>query len=172
MARWLDIHEHAVQAFIRPGGEVASLMNEAAREGERLAKFYLLVGRYGSRNGNHIRSGRLYGGTYHHRIKDTGPLTGFVRLGNSAKHAHYFIEGTPAIITGSPYMLVPRRVGAMQRSPSSKGAGSELYASWNARGKKGYKGFFQAQQVRGQKAKPFLEDAMQDALASKGLFLR
>lgn len=176
MARpvYFDIHETQVQAFIREGGEVRNLMNKAAREAEATAKMYLVVNKYGGRNGSHVRSGRLLGGTYHNRTKDTGPLTAFFRLGSSAKHARYFILGTGPIMGKGPYgyMLVPRRIGAPQRSPASKGAGSELYAAWKARGKKGKKGFVKRDTVSGQKGKPYLSDARRAAMAANGLVLK
>ncbi len=176
MARpiYYDIHETQVQAFIREGGEVRNLMNKTAREAEATAKLYLVTNKYGGRNGSHVRSGRLLGGTYHNRTKDTGPLTAFFRLGSSAKHAQYFIKGTGPILGKGPhgYMLVPRKVGVPQRSPGSKGAGSELYAAWNARGRKGRKGFFQKDMVQGQRGKPYLSDARRAAMAANGLVLR
>ena len=168
---FLDIHENQVQAFIRPGGELRELMNKTGREAEATAKLYLVTNRYGGRNGRHVRSGRLLGGTYHNRVKDTGPLTGFYRVGASAKHARYFILGTGPAIVGSN-MLVPRKIGAPQRSPASKGAGSELYAAWNARGRKGIKGFFRMDVVSGQRGKPYLTDANRAAMAANGLVLK
>lgn len=164
------IHESQVQAFIREGGEARAAVNDVARNGRALARSYLLMGRYGSRNGNHIRSGRLYGANNWNRAKDTGPLTATAEVYNNAKHYWYFAEGTK---TGGGtikpkgqwgYMLVPRKVGVPQRSPASKGAGSELFAAWQGRNRKGIRGFYRAKKVRGQRAKPFLEDAVSDAL--------
>jgi hypothetical protein len=54
-------------------------------------------------------------------------------------------------------------------SSRSKGAGSELYAAWVARDKKGRKGFFQKDSVRGYKAHPFLQEGLTAALLSRGL---
>jgi hypothetical protein len=169
------INDPGVQSYIRPGGEVRDLVNDLAREAHALARSYLLLGKYGSVSGNHIRSGRLYGGTNWNRAKDSGPLSAYATLYNNANHVHYFMSGTTGPITGKGpwgYMLVPRKVGAMQRSSNSKGAGSELYAAWKARGKKGYRGFYRMDEVAGQKAKPFLEDAKDAAFISRGLFLR
>ena len=176
MARtiYFDIHETQVQAFIREGGEVRQLMNKTAREAEATAKMYLVTNRYGGRNGSHVRSGRLLGGTQHNRTKDTGPLTAFYRLISAAKHAKYFIKGTGPIMGKGPYgyMLVPRKVGVPQHSPASKGAGSELFKAWEARGRKGRKGFFQKDMVQGQRGKPYLSDANRAAMAANGLVLK
>lgn len=174
MPRWVDIHEHEVHAFIEPGGEVNDILSKLAREGAMHAGWYLARGKYGSRNGSHNRSGRLTRGIYNNRAKVTGPLTGFSRIGSRAKHTEYFMYGTTGPITGKGpygYLLVPRQTVG-QRSPGSKGAGSELYAAWNARGRKGRKGFFQAQKVSGQRAKPFLEDAKDEAMHLNGFFPR
>lgn len=168
----LHVHEHQVQAYIRPGGEVRDLLNDIARDGEYLAKGYILRGKYGGRNGNHVRSGRLLGGIGHMRAVDSGPLTAYSRMRSSAKHTRYFHNGTPGIIFGKGpygYLLVPRRVGAPQRSPASKGAGSELFSAWNARGRKGVKGFFQKDSVSGQRSKPFLTDARTAAMIKNGV---
>lgn len=176
MARpvYYDVHEHQVQAFIREGGEVRQLMNKVATEAEVEARLLLARGAYGSRNGSHNRSGRLSRGVYHNRVKDTGPLQGFFRLGSKAKHSRYFIMGTGPIMGKGPwgYMLVPRKIGVPQRSAASKGAGSELYKAWVARGKKGRKGFFQKDMVQGQRGKPFLSDARRTVMAANGLVLK
>lgn len=167
------VNDPAVQSYIRPGGEVRDLVNDLTQTAHGLARSYLLLGKYGSRNGNHIRSGRLYGGTQWRRAKDSGPLSAYATLYNNAKHVDYFMVGTRGTIRPhGPYLLVPRKVGAMQRSAHTKGAGTELYLAWKGRNKKGVKGFFQAKKVRGQKAKPFLEDAKDAAFVSRGLFLR
>jgi hypothetical protein len=161
------IHEDQVQAYIREGGEARQAVNDVARAGRELARTYLRLGKYGSRNGNHVRSGRLYGGTNWNRAKDTGPLTAKAEVYNNAKHVWYFIEGTRGTIRPKGqwgFMLVPRKVGVPQRSPATKGAGSELYLAWRGRNKKGVRGFYRAKKVRGQRAKPFLQDAVDAAL--------
>ena len=173
MVSRVDIHEAEVQAFIRTGGEVREILNEVVRDANRIARMYLVVNKYGGRNGSHVRSGRLLSGTHHWLAQDTGPMTAKSTLYNNAKHVRYFMEGTRGTIKPhGPYMLVPRKVGVPQRSRASKGAGSELYAAWAGRGKKGFKGFYQAKKVSGQRAKPFLEDAKDAALARQGLFPR
>lgn len=175
MVSRVDIHDTQVQAFIRPGGEVRDVLNEIVRDANQIARLFLVTNRYGGRNGSHVRSGRLLGGTHHWLAKDTGPLTAMSTLYNNTKHVRYFIEGTTGPITPKGqwgYLLVPRRVGVGQRSSASKGAGSELYSAWKGRGKKGVKGFFQKKSVRGQRAKPFLEDAVNAAFHLKGYNLR
>lgn len=171
---FLDVHETAVQAFIREGGEVRSLMNKVAAEGEIEARLILARGEYGSRNGSHNRSGALSRSVFHNRAKDTGPLQAFYRIGASAKHAKWFVYGTPGTIFATNewgYMLVPRKVTA-QHSRKSKGAGSELFAAWDARGRKGRKGFVRRDSVSGQEGKPFLSRANHRVMDRNGLVLR
>jgi len=167
----LVIHEHEVQAYIRPGGEVRDLINDIARDARTEARLILVRGKYGSKNGNHYRSGRLSGGNNWNRAKDTGPLTAASLFYNNAKHVWYFMEGTKGTIKAKGqwgYMLVPRHI-TPQYSRHSKGAGSELYAAWKGRNKKGGKGFFQAKKVRGQKAKPFMVDALRESMRLHGV---
>jgi hypothetical protein len=162
----LFIHEHEVQAYIRTGGEARDLINDIARDARLEASLILARGTYGSRNGSHNRSGRLTSGNNWNRAKDTGPLTATSEFYNNAKHVWYFMEGTTGPIRAKGqwgYMLVPRHV-TPQYSRRSKGAGSELYEAWKGRNKKGRKGFFQAKKVRGQKAKPFMEDALRTSM--------
>jgi hypothetical protein len=162
---WLDIHEHEVQAFIRPGGEVNDELNDLARRGKRESYLYIL--------GGHVRSGRLLGGLYSNRAKDTGPLTAYSRIGSSAKHTWYFMKDTrPTVSAKGPYMLVPRYRGSMQLSHASKGAGSELFHAWNAAGRPRGRKFYRAETVRGYRAHPFLDIAKRAAFASKGYILR
>lgn len=165
MPRWLDIHEEAVQSYIRPGGEVNDLLNDVAKEVKRYSYLYVL--------GGHVRSGRLLGGLYWNRAKDTGPLTAFSRAGSSAKHTRYFMDVTGPIITGHPFMLVPKYRKAIHHSPATKGAGSELFIAWNAAGRpKRGRGFYRAQTVAGYKAHPFLQEGLAAALAKERLYPR
>jgi hypothetical protein len=165
------IHEHDVQSFIRPGGPVRDVINNIARDARLEASLILARGTYGSRNGSHNRSNRLTGGNNWNRAKDTGPLTATSEFYNNTKHVWYFMEGTTGPIRAKGpwgYLLVPRSPSAAQRSPASKGAGSELYAAWKGRNKKGRKGFYQAKKVAGQKAKPFMEDALRNSMMKNG----
>jgi hypothetical protein len=166
----LFIHEPAVQSFIRIGGPVRGHINDVARDASIEASLILARGTYGSRNGSHNRSGRLTRGNKWNRAKDTGPLTATAEFYNNTKHVWYFMEGTTGPITATGpwgYLLVPRHPRG-QFSSRSKGAGSELYAAWKGREKKGVKGFFQAQSVAGQKPKPFMRAALRTAMRANG----
>lgn len=167
----LFIHEHDVQSFIREGGAARDVINNIARDARLEASLILARGTYGSRNGSHNRSNRLTSANNWNRAKDTGPLTATSEFYNNAKHVWYFMEGTRNTIKPKGqwgYLLVPRRI-TPQYSRASKGAGSELYAAWKGRNKKGRKGFFQAKRVRGQKEKPFMEDALRTSMRKNGM---
>lgn len=162
---WLDIHEEEVRAYLLPGGEINDLLNDLAREVKRYSWLYILDG--------HSRSGRLIGGLYSNVTKSTGPLSAYSRAGSSAAHTRYFMEVTgPRIYPNGPYLLVPRRKGVPQMTSRTKGAGSELYEAWKGRGKKGVKGFFQKESVKGYGSNPFLQLGLSAALRGKGLHPR
>jgi len=81
-----DIHEEAVQSYIREGGEVANLLNDVSRGVKVYSVAYISAG--------HVRSGRLLRSLWWNRSKLEGPLQGVARAGASAKHAIWFHEGT------------------------------------------------------------------------------
>jgi hypothetical protein len=158
----LHIHEEAVRSYIQPGGEVNDLLNRLAKEVKRYSYLYIL--------GGHVRSGRLLGGLNWKQAWSTGPLSAVSRAGSSAKHTEYFMFTTrPEIKAHGPFMLVPKYRKAMQVSSASKGAGSELFAVWNANGRKRGRGFFRAQEVRGYRGHPFLQEGLDAALAKERL---
>lgn len=166
---WLDIHEEAVQSYIRPGGELNDLLNDVAQGAWRFSQEYIS-------GGGHVRSGRLLGGLYWNKVKVNGPLTGFSRAGSAAKHTPYFHDGTPDVIMAGArgFMLVPTRARTQQGNPvsSAKGLGSLLYKEWAGGGpgkRVGKRQFSRKQTVSGQRAKPFLQEGLAYALAQQGL---
>ncbi|QOP66785.1 hypothetical protein SEA_ODYSSEY395_35 [Arthrobacter phage Odyssey395] len=157
----LDIHEGAVRRYIEPGGEVAEILDSVAWDTKEYGVAYISNG--------HIRSGRLLRGMYYNRVKPEGPLTGFSRAGNRARHAIYFHEGTGPVITANgPFMIVPRNRRAANTNPAFSGAGAERYAAYKANKNLG-KGVTGKKTVRGQRAKPFLQEGLRAAMASHGL---
>jgi hypothetical protein len=164
-----DIHEHEVQAFIRKGGEVNTLLTDIAKDAKRF-KYLRLIG------GGHIRSGRLIGGLNHRQAIDTGPLQAASRISSSAKHTTYFMYDTGPVITAKGpqgFLLVPRyNKKQPQMSPASKGAGSELFMSWKAAGKPQARPWKRRTEVRGYAGIPFMMDARDAAFIKHGLTLR
>ncbi|QWY82769.1 hypothetical protein PP641_gp028 [Arthrobacter phage SilentRX] len=167
----LNIHEEAVQSYIREGGEVNNLLNDVAKEVKRLSIIYLNAGAGGSRGGGpHVRSGRLRGGLHWNRAKLEGPLQGVSRAISSAKHSLYFIEGTGDI--SHPNMVVPKNRKAPHTNLRYSGAGAEQLAKWAGRSDKQKargKGVTRKNHVRGQWAKPFLQEGLAASLASQRL---
>jgi len=159
-----DIHEEEVQAFIRAGGEVNTLLTDIAQTAKREAYLFLL-------GGGHYRSGRLIDGLNYRRAIDTGPLQAASRISSSAKHTKYFMYDTGPIITGGKFgfMLVPRHHGKQpHKSPTTKGAGSELFMSWVADGKPQARPFKRRTEVRGYIGRPFLRIARDAAFIKHG----
>lgn len=173
MARFItfsrtDIHENAVQAFIREGGEVAELLNKVSK-GVKVYSIEYIAGK-------HERSGRLLRSLWWNRTKLEGPLTGFARAGASARHAIYFHDGTAGngagYITGHPHMVVPKRRGVAHTNIAFSGAGAQKLAEWGSRSTKQQakgKGVFRADKVRGQRAKPFLKEGLAASMAAQRL---
>jgi hypothetical protein len=167
MAKFLNIHEEAVQSYIRPGGEVNDLLNDVARDTKAYGAAYISNG--------HIRSGRLLRGLFWNRAKLVGPLQGVARAGSSAKHTVWFHDGTAGKGLGyirHPNMIVPKNRHAAHTSLAFKGAGAEQMAFWKSRTKaqqKRGRGFTYKNQVRGQRAKPFLREGLAVSLAKHGL---
>lgn len=159
-----DIHEAAVQSYIRAGGEVNNLLTDIARTAKNEARLYLIgQGSY--------RSGRLIGGLNNRRAVDTGPLSAASRIGSSAKHTDYYMYDTGPVITGGKYgyMLVPKHNKKQPHmSPATKGAGSELFIKWVADGKPRKRPFKRRTEVRGYKGRPFLRIARDAAFVQHG----
>lgn len=159
----LDIHETAVMRYITPGGEVADLLDGVAFDAYTYSKGYVAAG--------HVRSGRLLRSIYYNKTKTTGPLTGFSRVGASARHTEYFHNGTTGPITGRPNLIVPKMRGVPHTNTAYRGAGAQLYAEWakgNKKNRRG-KGVFRPNAVSGQRAKPFLVQGRDIGLAKHGL---
>lgn len=156
---YLDVHEEAVQSYIRPGGEVNTLLNNVAKGVKDYSTAYISAG--------HVRSGRLLRGLFWNRTKLDGPLTGFSRAGSSARHTLYFHDGTSEI--SATYMIVPKNRHAANLSSAFSGAGAEALAGWKADGKRGRRPVSYKNSVRGQKAKPFLTEGLAVSLAKQRL---
>ena len=167
MAKFLNIHEHAVRAYIDEGGEVSGLLNDVAQGVKHYSQRYIMNG--------HMRSGRLYRGLWWNRSKLTGPLTGVARAGSSAKHTAYFHDGTASGGAGfisHKNMIVPKNRHAAHTNLAFKGAGAEQLAKWkgrSARQQKRGKGVWFKDRVRGQRSKPFLREGLAVSLAKHAL---
>jgi hypothetical protein len=162
MAKFLDIHEEAVQSYIRPGGEVSDLLDKVAKGVKVYAVGYISRG--------HVRSGRLLRGQWWLWAKLEGPLQGVARAGSSAKHSKWFHDGTYTIV--HPNMIVPKNRRAAHTNLAFAGAGAEQLAKWKGRTRgqqlRG-KGVTFENSVRGQRAKPFLKEGLAYSMAVQRL---
>lgn len=167
MAKFLDIHEEAVQSHIREGGPVADLLNDVAQGTFHYSQRYISNG--------HIRSGRLFRGLWWNRSKLTGPLQGVARAGSSAKHTTYFHDGTAGGGMGfitHKNMIIPKNRHAAHTNLAFKGAGAEQLAKWKGRSARQQtrgRGIDFKNQVRGQHSKPFLRMGLAVSLAKQRL---
>lgn len=161
MPSHLNIHEEAVQSYIRPGGSVHALLDDVARGTYHFSQAYVGAG--------HIRSGRLLRGLFWNRAKLTGPLSASAKAGSSARHTKYFMEDTRGKVIGHPYMVIPKRRSA-HTNPAFSGAGAQKLAEWGRKSpgqKKAGKGVFRATEVRGYGANPFLQEGLAVAMAAQ-----
>lgn len=167
---WVNVDESAVRSFIRTGGAVADQLDDVARGVKTFSIEYISTGQ-GKTPGRatHIRSGRLLRSLWINKTKAEGPLTGVARAGSNARHVLYFHNGTPSIIS-HPNMVVPKRPGVAHTNLSFAGAGSQKLHE-NAEKKRG-KGVKRRDWVRGQHAKPFLEEGLTAALVAERLAAR
>lgn len=156
-SKWLDVHESAVQSFIREGGEVSDLLNDVVKGAQKLSRAYLTAGR-------HVRSRRLWNSVKWNRTKLEGPLQGYSRLYSNARHTLYVHEGTGYI--SHPKMIVPMNRRKAHTNIAFKGAGSQTMAE-NAGSK--FKGTRRKDGVQGQRAKPFLTIGLAKSMAAQRL---
>lgn len=167
MAKFLNIHERAVRAYIDEGGEVSGLLNDVAKDTYHYSQRYISNG--------HIRSGRLFRGLFWNRSKLVGPLQGVARAGASARHASWFHDGTAfggaGLIMGKN-MIIPKNRHAAHTNLAFSGAGAEQLAKFkgrSARQKLRGRGVSFKDSVRGQRSKPFLRQGLVASLAKQGL---
>lgn len=162
MAKFLNVHEHAVRSYIDEGGEVSGLLNDVAQGTWKYSQVYISNG--------HIRSGRLFRGLWWNRSKLTGPLQGVARAGSSAKHTTYFHDGTGLIVHKN--MIIPKNRHAAHTNLAFKGAGAEQLAKFKGRSARQQtrgRGYSFKDAVRGQRAKPFLKEGLAVSLAKQRL---
>lgn len=166
-----SIDESAVQSYIRPGGKVYDILFEVTADTKRFSQVYIQTNQGGTPGqSSHVRSGRLLKGIQSTNPKATGPLTSAGEVRSTARHTLYFHDGVTGPITAR-YMFVPKDRGTPHTNRSTTGAGAQLYRAWAGAGSdpEEDKRFFRTKSVRGQKAKPFLVESKDAALAKQGL---
>jgi hypothetical protein len=151
------VHERAVASYILPGGEVDDLLWDVARSTRDIAKTMAPK-----------RTNKLARSTRANRPKPTGLLRSAALVYNNAGHVLHVHDGTPTILAGkNSYLTIPR---VNQGGPLNL-SGGMLRKQWIAGG--GYRGgepkpYFTTKAVSGQKANPFLANALGLAMAKEG----
>lgn len=148
-----SVNEQQVSYYISPQGEVGKEITKIAYNAHRTAK-----------SAAPQRTGRLVAGIMYNKIKKTGPWTGSSWFGGTARHTGWVNDGTgPRIFPHGDFLLVPgRRSGFF--SEKGIGGGTKAYRAWEATGKKGKRGFFYANSVKGQDGQHFLEEGLHRAM--------
>lgn len=159
---WVRIHEHEVQEFINPGGEVYDEIHKVAKNTRRASWGYI-----------NSRTGKLKGMIQVNRPSRTGAFELRALVFTRTSYAIYVHEGTAGNGAGyitpkhGRYLAVPRhRQGPGTGNPS----GGTLRRMWkNSQARKynkmGSKPYFTTEKIHGQKANPFLRKGMEDAMA-------
>jgi hypothetical protein len=151
---FIRVHEHKVQEFVQPGGEVYNLVYDTAKTTR-----YLAIGHIKSRTYELARSIQVNRPHNKHTLKIASLV--FTR----AKHALWVHDGTANNGTGyiyprnGKYLTVPRD----KRSTQS---GSTLRRVWRngSASSPGGKPYFRTTAVRGQRANPYLEKGLSEAM--------
>jgi len=152
------VHERQVGRYIMPGGEVNDLIWDIAKNTRTIARATAPR-----------RTGKLAGATRANRPKPTGLLRAASLVYNNAGHVLHVHDGTPRISAkGKGYLTIPRMSYAGgPMNPS----GSLLRRSWIASGGYGSgdpKPYFTTRSVAGQRANPFLANALSAAMLAEG----
>lgn len=136
------VHDHAVQGFIEPGGEVNDLVNKILYSGKMFAKAYAPV-----------RTGRLKGNIRHANAKADGPFIGSGYIYANLGYAWYVEKGTTGPIRSTRGMVTDR-YGNLQPAKmkflavKGKRAGTFVYR----------------ESVKGQRAQHFMENGLKSAM--------
>jgi len=148
------VNERQVTYYIAPGGEVAAELDKIARNTKAIAQMNAPV-----------RTGTLKKGIQMNTTKTTGPYTGHSMVTSSARHSMWVHDGTGTITAkNGPFLLVPKRNTGVHTTRLAD-AGTVLFKEWEAGGKKrGTRLFTRRQSVSGQRAQPFLKQALETAM--------
>lgn len=150
----LEIHDGVISLYVMPGGEVDGEVNSVVKNARRLAEHFAPE-----------RSGALKRGIKSAHAVPYHPLKTSGRVSSTARHTLWVHDGTSRIYPHGPYLLVPKGAGrATDSTTRNGGAGTQLYRQWKGRGKKGARLFGRLESVRGQRAQPFLAEALVTAM--------
>jgi hypothetical protein len=155
---FVRIHDAKVQEFLQPGGEVNELVHEVARDTRFFARGHI-------RN----RTGELARMIQVNKPSQTGPWLVASLVFTRTKYALYVHEGTANNGAGyiypknHKYLTVPRD----RRSTVS---GSTLKRAWRSGGRytMNQRPYYSMLRVHGQKANPFLQKGLHEAMARLG----
>ncbi|UOK18345.1 hypothetical protein SEA_BRUHMOMENT_28 [Arthrobacter phage BruhMoment] len=154
---FVRIHEHKVQEFLEPGGEVNDLVHDISK----LTKYF-------ARGHIHNRTGTLGRMIQVNRPSRSGAFEIRGLVFTRTSYALYVHEGTGTIYAkNGRYLAVPRR---RQGNPNL--SGGTLRRMWKASQARkthkmsGGKPYFTTTHISGQRANPFLQKGLHEAMGT------
>lgn len=146
------VHEGAVLSFMDPGDVVDDLVWDVTRTARDLAILYAPV-----------RTGRLKANIRASRPKRTGIYENAATVTANVGYALYVHDGTGRIYPkNGKYLTVPIRVGSV--------SGADIRAQFASNRRAGdSRGYFLAKSVSGQRAQPFLAEALSTAMRTSNV---
>jgi hypothetical protein len=153
---FVRVHEGAVQSFLLPGQPVDELIHNTAQHARALGREHIKD-----------RTGALAASLQVNRPTRTGPLTNSSLVVALSKHALYVHEGTGMIFPKSGRMLT---IPVNKQGPTGAGnpSGGTLRKAWRSGGLTAFpdgKPYFTRRYIHGQKANPFLQKGLAEAMA-------
>lgn len=154
---WVRVHEHEVQEFLEPGGEVNKLIHDTA-----------ILTKYFAQGHINNRTGRLAEMIQVNRPSRSGAYEIRSLVFTRTSYAIYVHQGTDRIFAkNGAYLAVPRK---RQKNPNL--SGGTLRRMWkNSQARKnnkmtGSKPYFTTRSVAGQKPNPFLKKGLSEAMGT------
>lgn len=155
---FVRIHDAKVQEFLQPGGEVNELVHDVARDTRHFARLHI-----------NNRSGELGRRLQVNKPSQTGPWLVASLVFTRSHYALYVHEGTAnngagyIYPTNHKYLTVPRN----RRSAESGGTLKRMYRS-GGKYTMHQRPYYSMLRVHGQKANPFLQKGLHEAMAQLG----
>ena len=155
--KFVRVDDVAVSSFLNAGEPVAAEVDKIAK----LTKYF-------SQGFIHDRTGKLGRGIQANRTTKTGPFTGKALVFTRTSYALFVHDGTANDGVGYIYPANGKYLTVPKNHKKSVVSGGTLRTVWRrgSRETAGTKPYFTALRVHGQKANPFLEKGLHEAMGT------